>query len=45
MYTERNARVFEGQAVLPVNLCATIEDEWKSWQEAGLTASLSVVFV
>ncbi len=40
IWKQRNARVFEGHAVLSVNLCAAIEDEWKSWQEAGLTSSL-----
>ncbi|KAF2908015.1 hypothetical protein DAI22_12g144300 [Oryza sativa Japonica Group] len=40
IWKQRNARVFEGHTVLPVNLCAAIEDEWKLWQEAGLTSSL-----
>uniref|UniRef100_A0A0E0HJ02 Reverse transcriptase zinc-binding domain-containing protein n=1 Tax=Oryza nivara TaxID=4536 RepID=A0A0E0HJ02_ORYNI len=30
IWKQRNARVFEGHAVLSVNLCAAIEDEWKS---------------
>jgi hypothetical protein len=42
IWKERNARIFEGYVVLPVNLCVAIENEWKSGKKSlcGNRASL-----